>query len=335
MKKIKIFVPSGIGDVTWSLMKVLDIKKKHNADFVEIYPNATQSNRVKDFLHHFDFVNDVQYQEFDIQPIIPHIPPSIPGIFDATQYVQENLIDARGRPIFIQSTGYFMGDPNAWLIIYNGHHAEGKRIESWYPKYITDMNIMDNFHFRPEEVENAKQIHKDLLHDQPFVIFYMGPTEGNTIGGYNRDNLWTLSDWYQVVLNIQEHRKDIRFLITGSKDDWHFANLFIGSIPRHKNIFINACGLTDIGTTFSLIQTSQFLLAYPSGIGIVAVYLKHPTSIFFRPEGNSLSPDIFISYDERVSDCWAPLEAIDKTYFPVFYTRHSPTYITDIISQFL
>lgn len=335
MKKIKIFVPSGIGDVVWALTKVPDIKEKNRADFIQICPNTSSCNRVEDLLYHFNFVNHVQYEEFDIQPVPVYIPPTIPGIFDSTQFVQNQLIDEQGRPRFIESSGNFMGMPDSWLLIYNGYHANGIRIESWYPEYQTDTHIMKYFCFRAEELERAKYLHETLLDNKPFIVFYMGPLEGNTISGYNRNSLWTFYDWSHVASLIQVYRKDIKFLITGAKYDWHYANLFKGSLSSEKDVYVNACGLTDIGTTFALILRSQFLLSYPSGIGIVSTYLGHPTGIFFRKSGDSLSSEIYISYDDRLSDCWVPTKMIDTTYFPFFYQEDIPETISQIIGRFV
>lgn len=335
MKKIRIYVPSGIGDVAWTMTKVPSIKKQNQADIIEMIPQLSAFNRSDDFLYHFDFVNLVQYEEFDIQPSIPYIPISIPNIFNASSLAQENMVDSKGRYRFIESTGNFMGDPSSWILIPNGHISEGKRIEQWYPEYQTDIYIANHFRFRDDEVEEAERFHKSFLDNHPFIVFYMGPLEGNTIAGYNRNGLWSLYNWYQVAYQIHKINRDVRFLITGAKQDWQYANLFIGSLPNLKEKFINACGCTRIGVSFALIQRSNFLLSFPSGIGIFSVYLNHPTSIFFRPEGNSISPDMYISFDEDMSQCWAPVEYINTTYFPVFYSRHSPEYIVNRIINFL
>lgn len=317
-KKLKIWTCPGIGDIVWVLTKVPDMKRKLKPDHIEIVIQATEFNRADDFLLHFDFIDSTRYEEFRCVPDPIHLP---------NQYGT----DDDGQYIYCKSTGNFMGDPNSWLLIANGHLEHGNRLETWYPEFETEMNIAKYFHFSSNEIEWAKTYHTEQI-NHPFIVFYMGPLKGNTTDGHNRNGLWSLKDWHEVGNSLPSQYKVV---IVGHQQDWHYANIFVESLfNSDRQRYMNLCGKTTIGECFALIQRSQFILSYGSGIGIFSAYLGHPTAMFLGPKGYSRSSQFYQSFEEDLCHCWAPVQYINNTYFPLIYTKCSPETISKIIGKF-
>jgi hypothetical protein len=103
-------------------------------------------------------------------------------------------------------------------------------------------------------------------------------------------------------------------------------------VAPHLGDFVDRCGGWGIGQTFAIIQRSQFVISYQSGIGIFSVYLGIPTACFWRPQGDSITTAGYVSFDERMASAWAPRDALASgRYLPLIYTQCSPETITEHI----
>jgi hypothetical protein len=70
------------------------------------------------------------------------------------------------------------------------------------------------------------------------------------------------------------------------------------------------------------------VVGYPSGIGIVSHYLRVPTVMFWRPDGNSMNADLLVSFSEDMAYAWAyPSWREDKTLLSCFYGRQGVMYL--------
>ena len=325
MKKMSIFTCPGLGDALWTITKIPDMRRKLNPDKVNIVVQNTDFNRSDDFLLHFNFIDSVSYDDFDIHPEPIYFEPIYGNVPKPT--------DDYGRYIYCDSTGNFMGDPNSWLLIANGHLERGHRLETWYPEFETEIDIAKHYRMREDEIEWAETFHLEQLNNRPFIVFYMGPLNGNTTLGHNRNGLWSLRNWYEVGNSLPSEYK---IVIVGHQHDWQYANLFMGSLSEFdRHWYINLCGQTEIGQCYALIKRSKFLLSFQSGVGIFSAYMGHPTAIWWRPKGDSISTEYYLSFEEDMSHCWVPMEYINKTYFPLIYSKQNPTQISQIINQFL
>mgnify|MGYP001620043474 CR=1 FL=1 len=316
MKKIRIWVSPGIGDTVWVLTKISDMRKKLNINHVEMVIQSTEFNRADDFLMHFDFIDSTFYETFSIRP------EPIYNIYGT---------DEEGQYIYYESTGNYRGDPNSWLLIANSHLEHGHRLETWYPEFKAEMDFAKHFNFREEEIKWAEAFCKDTLNSNPFIVFYMGTLNGNTINGHNRNGLWSLEDWFKVGSYLPSEYK---IVIVGHQYDWQYANLFLEGLPNIQH-YVNLCGKTTIGECFALIKRSQFILSYATGIGIFSAYLGHPSAMFLGLKGHSRSSEFFQSFEEDLCHCWCPTEYINKTYFPLIYTKCSPETVSKIMDPFL
>ena len=354
---LKIAVPSGIGDALWSLVKVQDIMRSGNYDGCSVSLQYTDCNRGSEFIQHFDFVESANYEDFPIQYTDSYIEylngnsfEDVPITYEHTfstelahkglaalgisnvqisnNNIASRIAEKTGEYIYIESQENFLGKYD-WLLIANGHLERGNRIETWLPQFKTNLDIgLNNFVFQEKEIIEAERIHKEFIGNSPFVVFYLGPKAGNTTSGHNRNSLWSLEDWYTTAMLMKEHNPDLKFVITGARYDMEYVLDFLNKYL--DPIFINLVGLTEIGVTFALLKRSKFFLSYPCGLGIFSVYLGVPTACFWRPYGNSLNADMFVSVREEMSVAWTPTWA-NNNYLPLFYTRCSPASIVDTV----
>lgn len=333
---LEIATPPGIGDALWSLVKVQDIIRLGNYDGCKVSLQHTDCNRGREFMLHFDFVKEADYEEFPIQNVptfatgLVHKGLAMLGIdSDVLEEQAPRLVEKTGEYIYIESHENFLNQYD-WLLIANGHLERGNRIETWLPQFKTNLDIgLNNFVFQGKEIIEAERIHKEFIGSSPFVAFYLGPKAGNTISGHNRNSLWSLEDWNTTAILMKEHNPDLKFVIIGARYDMEYVLDFLN---KYLNpIFINLTGLTEIGVTFAIIKRSKFFLSYQCGLGVFSVYLGVPTACFWRPYGDSFSAEVFISMREEMAHDWAPLWSLrpDGNYLPQIYTKCSPRSIVD------
>src|SRR5205823_3957049 len=76
---------------------------------------------------------------------------------------------------------------------------------------------------------------------------------------------------------------------------------FEAHAARHIGACHDAIGRWEIGQTFAVIQRARFVVAYQSGVGIFSVYLGIPAAVFWRPHGNSIDPEGYVSFREKMA----------------------------------
>jgi hypothetical protein len=83
-----------------------------------------------------------------------------------------------------------------------------------------------------------------------------------------------------------------------------------------------------------VLKTARFVISFQSGIGIAAEYMGVPTGIFWRPKGDSISPQFYLSFDEEMNGAWSPPEMIRaRKHLPLYYGRHNAEYVFEQISR--
>lgn len=329
---IKVYVPSGIGDCVWSMTKIQSMREKLNADFVEVVIQDTNFRRSHEFIQHFDFVDSVSYDNFEIHDSPPYIPHPVPGI-DINNVIEGVLTDKLGRYNY-KNSGLMPGQKNSYLMIANGHLERGNKLEDWMPEFDTNFNIMhENFKFTERELNRADLLSRSF--GKPFVVFYLGPTEGNTVAGFNRDSIFSLEDWAELYGLIKE-KSDVKLVVVGAaKDSLYSADLRYKLERSARKDLVDMCGQTTTGEAFALIKRSKFLVSYTAGIGIVSTYMHHPTVMFWRPDGNSICENYYLSFSNLFSVNSMPPEARGDSifYYPAFYGEDNPRDIMDVITR--
>lgn len=300
-KTAYVAVPPGIGDALWSLVKIPDLKRKGGYKRVVICPKSTGLNRSADFLARFDFVDDVQYVDFPIHP--PEASPT--------------NTDRDGRYVYIDSEKGWRGFD--WLMISNGHLERGHRLENWLPELATDWTIGQQFTYEPDDLAAADA----AAPDSPFVVFYPGPLRGNTTDGHNRGPLWTPDDWVSVHNAVCDAGFRVAYVGASYDRPYMDGQLLPALNSGGRSGYKDLVGELAIGATFALIERAQFTLSYQAGVGIFPLYRGRKSAIWWRPDGDSISPNIKLMFDERMNGAWVPPQYAGN-HLPLYYKKDGP-----------
>ena len=296
---LKLALPAGIGDTLWALAKVPALLKQCGANFADITVCSDPTRRAEHFLKAFDFVRSVDYCDLSImeQPVV------VDGLYNYTpsQPNWHNRFD--------------------WLLQANGHLEQGRRLEDWMPDLEIDWDIAKRFHLTADEEQVGHSVQKDL---GDFCVFYLGPLGGNTIEGHNRGPIWRPEDWRR----LQQLCREAGLSVVAVGADWDRP--YLERMRPLEEPFLDAIGKWKIGETYAVCKHAKFVISYQSGIGIFSVFLGVKTALWWRPQGDSISPSHHLSFNEAMASAWAPPESLKwKNYLPLIYGRHSPEQIME------
>lgn len=315
MKSIRILTGQGIGDSVWAMFKVQSIARKFGADEIEMklgswVPDNIIEKRACEFIGRFDFVKSC---EMLVLPRDGRRGPILrPG----------PLADEDGRFNYIEDGPRDGKDGYDFVAIPNTALERGVRLEDWLPEYETNWNIIpSHWKFKLSDYRYAESIETG----GPYAVVYFGPRAANgpkERGGHNRGQLWRGSDWHRVIDGLLG--MGLRVVAVGASYDVEYYRDEIQE--THGSKLVNTIGGSDIGQCLALLQSAKVVVAYQSGIAIMASYLGTPVATFWRPEGDSIysAPD-FVSFDERMAHCWTKPGVMEKgLHFPAIYGRHGP-----------
>ena len=311
---MKFLLPQGIGDSVWALHKIEDVAKKLKADSIEVYLNCSEENetqvRALDFVRRFDFVNSVRM---------------LPGIsIHPTKYLDEN-----GCYNYIPDGPTCFNNEQYYALMPNGHLERGHRLEDWLPEFEINWNIMNHFKISSKEAEFGETVKTAL---GGYAVFYLGPLAGNMFDGHNRDSLWTPQDWVDLGKQIKL-ALGIEIVIVGAPYDWQYYSAFVKPLLHTQTVLCTELiSRTSIGELYALTSRARFVISYQSGVGIVSSYMGVPTGIFWRPKGNSISPNCYLSFEEEMASAWVNPQMIAAgKHLPLIYYRHGVDYIMEQI----
>lgn len=309
---MRILVPQGIGDSIWCMFKVQDLVAKTDPGPIDIkiacwHVDAAES-RAKHFLERFVFVNSV---EMFVMPRIGNEGPVLlPGPPADGNGIYRYMAD--GRHPHLPDIDYAM--------MPNGPLEKAIRLEEWLPQFETNWDIMEDFQFMSHELNYADEFEKE---NGPFVTFFMASLANNTVSGHNRGPLWTPHDWLELGEKIH-NKYGVKILVVGTTWDEDYYEKVIYPHTRHKDYWINKISQWPIAQTYAVVNKSRFVVSYQSGIGIVSHYLGRPVAIFWRPKGNSISPNSYVSFEEGMSSAWArPDYLAQNKLLPCIYGKHT------------
>lgn len=310
---MKFILPQGIGDSVWALHKIQSANRALGGGPIHVGLNCAEEggveSRALDFVRRFSFVESARMLPgFGIHP--------------------QNWLDNEGRYIYIPSGPVRFMDEMYYALMPNGHLERGMRLESWLPEFEINWDIMDSFCITDEEKLAGESLKEQL---GEYAVFYLGPASGNTIEGHNRGPMWTPDDWVTLGRRII-NELGLKIVLVGAPYDLTYYIMHINLTHADQRDWICLIGETNVGQLYSVTMNSRFVISYQSGVGIVSSYLKVPTGIFWRPKGNSINPNYYISFEEQMASAWARPETITAgKHLPLIYGRHGVDYIMDQI----
>ena len=313
---MKFLCPQGVGDSAWALHKVQSIAQSRGEDRIDISLTCSSrsplQDRALDFVRRFDFVDSAQMcvgYNIHRDPVF-----SPDGCWN---YIDDGMYEYDGEH-------YCLLIPNAAL-------EHGTRLEEWLPKYTINWGIFDHFHVSGEETLFAHNLADRI---GPFAVLYPGPLDGNTIEGHNRNMLWTPQQWLDLGARI--HRElGLSIVVVGAPyDSLYYDSLLAPNLNGASGYWTNLIGRTNIGELYSVTSRAKFVISYQAGVGIVSTLLKTPTGIFWRPQGDSISAQGYLSFDERMASAWVPPAILQSGgHLPLIYGRHGVDYIMNSIKE--
>jgi len=317
---MRFLLPQGIGDSVWALHKIQSVAQKLGNGKIEVFlncynadPNGVES-RALDFVRRFKFVDRAQM---------------LPGI---DIHPQASIrVSKEGHYIYIPDGPMKFNGDEYYALMPNGPLERGIRLEDWLPEFETNWGIMKEFHISDQEKEVAAALR---LQFGEYAVFYLGPLAGNLQEGHNRGMLWKPEDW--VALGKRIHSElGLSIVVVGAGYDEPYSQLLVYPLLGNDNEFwADLVGKTNVGELYGITTNSRFVISYQSGVGIVSNYLGVPTGIFWRPKGDSINPNIYLSFEEAMASAWANPEMIrTEKHMPLIYGRHDPDYILTEIKR--
>ena len=194
---VKVFGPTGIGDIHWVLLKLQGLKVLEAPCKLTLITPGIGDQRLLfrggEYLKLVPFLDDIEF----------HI--ARPVIADAgTEDVS--------RPVY--------------RLIANGHLEMGSRIEDWHPEWTTD------FHYPVQISEDAEAWAAELLVTGPLVVIYMSSEVWNMTITNNK--LWSVDDWIELIIRL--NRRGISPVIVGKDWDLEHSQQLKGHGLEYRNM---------------------------------------------------------------------------------------------------
>jgi hypothetical protein len=306
---VKFLLPTGIGDSVWALHKIEAIRDKQDPggtiDVSLVGSNDKVDSRALDFVRRFRFVNSVDMKPFQLQAYGPRVHPD-------------------GTYNYIEDGDYTFDNEHYIVLVPNRILEQGIRLENWLPHYPIRWDIFRDFHIETIERIHAADVHQKI---GDYAVFYPGPLAGNTVEGHNRGPIWTPQEWVELGKRIHEEF-GLHILVVGASYDLAYFTGILEPLLKGQNYWTSVIGRTNLGELWALTDRAKFVISYQAGVGIISAYRGTPTGIWWRPETNSISSSMYLSFSEKMASAWASPQILESgSYMPMVYQKHGIEYI--------
>ncbi len=264
MEPLKFVVPPGIGDISWICSKLVGLGHP-----LEIIVPHSNHDRALPYLQLLPAVASCEYAR------VPNPAKRKDGKV-GHDWTRERLIEEASRravPIEL----------NTWL-------EAGRRIEGFMPELFTDHHCpIDITHLHLYQADGAL---RDMRH---FICLYCA--NRSTVkrwGGWQREQWGELADLLWKAFRLDG------FVLLGADWDRPFADEVLKEL-RHGTAappVVDLVGKLPIGATLEVVRRSAYLVAFPSGIPILAAVMGQPVLMFYP------------KHLEPMHDAWADPEMI-------------------------
>lgn len=298
---LRVAVPAGIGDSLWTMTKIRSMLKQYGAKKAIVTLCGGPPRRAGDFIERFDFIERAEYSDLSC--------------------VKDEWWTGTGTYNWGNSQPRWHNRFD-WMLQANRQLESGERLEDWLPEFETDWSVVtDCFRLTLGELQDAVR-RRDLGR---YALFYFGPYAGKGTG-HNRGELWKPADWKKLAERVRS--MGIKIVGVGAEWDLNYweKRLRPAGVPLDDNLI----GKTTIGELCALISKAEFLIGYQSGLVNFACYAGVNCAGFWRPHGDSIHEERYVSFSERMATAWAPPEAVDSgRYLPLIYGKCTPESIAE------
>lgn len=276
-----ILVPPGIGDSYWSIVKLQSFLKKENLSLPDI---SIVCNKEKRFQGHLRSVPFLQ-----LFPFLNATGNSIDNTA-GNKVIWKEAYAEEGRTIFKDILGY------NYFISYNGHLRVGKRLEeidpelecNWFPSMFKSL---EQYQYE----ERCKNLYGK------YIVYYFPM--------YGTYSYWTKQfparELVKAICSITR-KTGYTPVFVGAKWDAENTATYnvVSDIKRKLPEAIDLSGKTSLSQLFGVLNGSEAVVGYPSGLTIMSTVLKNKTLIIWNDY-----------YNKDFSWFSCPPETRGKNYF--------------------
>ena len=185
---------------------------------------------------------------------------------------------------------------NKWL-------ESGNRIEDWLPdlpmSWTLDFNISNDSKIKAETLVGSENL----------VGIYTSSLTNNMQPAYNGMGV---KGWLQKIIDILDYKPDSKIILLGAPYDNSLIQPIHKALQQADIPVVNTVGV-KLDVTIEIIKKLNFLLAYPSGIGILGNILDTPTLMYM--------PRWLLNMHET----WLHPQTIDKTAVHLQFNNKNET----------
>lgn len=243
MKFVDLFVPSGIGDIYWVLMKLARKANEIGAKFrIHVPPGQDVKMQRGKFLEFIDCVESVEADGIPYKDLI-------------VKAGQEGHYEELKPVMYCEC--------NTWL-------EEGNRIEFYLPAFETEYVL--NWQFGVDSLRRAKSF---LKSDKKNIVVYTSGKQNNASVSTGR---WRAADWLPRIEKLKEN-KDVNLVWIGASYDVDILEAVPGLRKNFDRILIDES--SDV--IIQLLRLCDGFISYQSGLSVISVVEKIPTyMLYFR-----------------------------------------------------
>jgi hypothetical protein len=261
----RVMVQAGIGDIAWLYQKIHGLAHRWCSP-VELIVAGDLPHRAQEFIELLPGVRFGGYGEFTSDEVIAAI---------AEKPLPMTMDEMRGLTLPISV---------------NGHLEHGRRIESWYPEIETmtgplPLKTTDGHRAKAAEilarevpVKRRGRKPKTSRPTRPIVGVYAASLAAARSWGF-----WDAAEWAEIVTGIRK-AVECDFVMIGAEWDDEFQhNIISRMVEMSKGITFRRCAGQSFGVAVEVLRGLDLLIAFPSGIPIVATMIGTPT-VWWLPD---------------------------------------------------
>ena len=282
VEEIEILGPPGIGDIIWTLHKIMAIREAEmpcRIKYVVCVEGQTKmSTRAKDFILMCKWIDSVEFREIPLPRDVGCEDPSIPRY----ELIANDYLDPKTSP---------------W---------KGNYIEDYHPEIPTSWNI-------GIKVPDAalEQAENRLSKIGPYVAVYMSSHVWNRV---TLQPYWLAKQWAEFCIGLAD--SGLRPVILGAGWDAEFANdvaeniVALGREP--SKVWVNLTGRTPIALAMAYMHNAEVTVGICAGLPIIAGYMGWPSVIAWPVRGVSevdvtkMLPDGRCAFCPEFRENWLP-----------------------------
>lgn len=255
----RFIVPGGIGDDAWCYLKAAALAKRWGSP-VQFCPVGDHPRRAQEFIELLPGVSFGGYSDINGDELLSYVLREPPVDLD-------NL---RGTTAPLCA---------------NFHLEAGKRIEEWYPEVDAtfDLKLKTTASHRAKAKEIVGPGKQTTIGVYPAAY---GPARGWSFFGIspqrNDYHEALVRAWADLVIGLAKEKPDARFVLIGATFDQEIHDE-LGKALRAARVDVRECVGQHFGVAAEVLKACDLLVAFPSGIPIVATLLGTPT-VWWLPD---------------------------------------------------